>query len=36
MTAKTVNYTPEQTAKMVADYQAGVTVEAMAEALGIS
>lgn len=36
MTAKTVNYTPEQTAKMVADYNAGVSVEAMAEALGKS
>lgn len=36
MTAKTVNYTPEQTAKMVADYQAGVTTEAIAEALGKS
>ena len=36
MTAKNVNYTPEQTAKMVADYNAGVTVEAMAEALGKS
>jgi len=36
MTAKTVNYTPEQTQKMVADYQAGVTVESMAEALGKS
>ena len=36
MTAKTVNYTPEQTAKMVADYQPGVTVESMAEALGKS
>lgn len=34
MTAKTVNYTPEMTAKMVADYTAGVTVEAIAEALG--
>lgn len=34
MTAKTVNYTPEQTAQMVADYQAGVTVEAMALTLG--
>jgi response regulator RpfG family c-di-GMP phosphodiesterase len=34
MTAKTVNYTPEQTAQMVADYQAGTTVEAIAEALG--
>lgn len=36
MTAKTVNYTPEQTAKMVADYQAGVTVESIATALGKS
>ena len=36
MTAKTVNYTAEQTAKMVADYQAGVTVEAMAAELGKS
>ena len=36
MTAKNVNYTPEQTAKMVSDYQAGVTVESMAEALGKS
>jgi hypothetical protein len=34
MTAKTVNYTPEQTTKMVADYQAGVTVETIAENLG--
>ena len=34
MTAKTVNYTPEQTLQMVADYQAGVTVEAIANALG--
>lgn len=34
MTAKTVNYTPEQTAKMVSDYQAGVTVEALAQELG--
>ena len=36
MTAKTVNYTPEMTAKMVADYAEGVTVEAIAEALGKS
>ena len=36
MTAKTVNYTPEQTAKMVADYAAGVTVEALATELGKS
>lgn len=34
MTAKNVNYTAEQTARMVADYQAGVTVDAIAEALG--
>lgn len=29
-----MNYTPEQTAQMVADYQAGVTVEQIAVALG--
>jgi hypothetical protein len=34
MTAKTVNYTPEQTTKMVADYQSGVTVEMIAENMG--
>lgn len=34
MTAKTVNYTPEQTAKMVADYEAGATVETIAESMG--
>ena len=34
MTAKTVNYTPEQTLQMVADYQAGATVESIATALG--
>ena len=34
MTAKAVNYTAEQTAKMVTDYAEGVTVEAIAEALG--
>ena len=34
MTAKTVNYTPEQTLKMVADYQAGATVETIAESMG--
>ena len=34
MTAKSVNYTPEQTAKMVADYQAGVSVETMALEFG--
>ena len=34
MTAKTVNYTAEQTARMVADYQAGMTVDSIAESLG--
>lgn len=34
MTAKAVNYTPEQTATMVADYQAGVTVESIAASMG--
>jgi hypothetical protein len=37
MTAKTekaVNYTPEQTTKMVADYAAGVTVETLATEMG--
>ena len=34
MTTKTVNYTPEMTSQMVADYQAGVAVESIAEALG--
>jgi len=34
MTTKTVNYTPEMTAKMTADYAAGVTVEAIAFDLG--
>ena len=34
MTANTVNYTPEQTTKMVADYQSGVTVEMIAENMG--
>ena len=33
-TEKTVNYTAEQTAKMVDDYQAGVTTETIALALG--
>jgi len=36
MASKTVNYTPEQTLKMVADYQSGVTVEQIAETLGKS
>ena len=31
---KTLNYTPEQTARMVADYQAGTSVEAIAETFG--
>ena len=31
---KTVNYTPEQTLAMVADYQSGVSVEQIAETLG--
>ncbi len=36
MTSKTVNYTPEQTTKMVADYSAGVTTEQIANELGKS
>ena len=38
MTAQTttVNYTPEQTAQIVNDYKAGVTVEAIATNLGKS
>lgn len=36
MTAKTVNYTPEMTAAMVADYKAGMTVESIAAGLGKS
>lgn len=36
MAEKTVNYTAEQTAKIVADYAAGVTVEALAVELGKS
>lgn len=32
--AKSVNYTVEQTAQMVADYQAGVSVETLANTLG--
>jgi hypothetical protein len=35
-TSKSVNYTPEQTAKIVADYAAGVTTEAIANELGKS
>ena len=34
MTAKVVNYTPEQTAQMVTDYKAGVSVETIAQNLG--
>lgn len=36
MTSKSVNYTPEQTAKIVADYQAGATVDSIAAELGKS
>ena len=36
MTAKTVNYTPEQTLSMVADYTAGMTVETIAMNMGKS
>lgn len=36
MTAKTVNYTPEQTAKMVSEYQSGTSVETIAESFGKS
>ena len=36
MTSKSVNYTAEQTAKIVADYAAGVTTEAIANELGKS
>jgi len=35
-TSKTVNYTPEQTAQIVAEYQAGATAEMLAEKLGKS
>lgn len=34
MATKTVNYTPEQTAQMVSDYQSGVTVEMIAQNMG--
>ena len=33
-TAKAPNYSPEQTAQIVADYQAGVSVEQIAQAMG--
>lgn len=36
MTAKSVNYTQEQTLAIVADYQAGVSVETIAQNLGKS
>lgn len=36
MAEKIVNYTPEQTLKLVADYQAGISVESIAESLGKS
>lgn len=36
MATKAVNYTPEQTAQMVADYTAGVSTETIAENLGKS
>jgi hypothetical protein len=36
MADKMVNYTPEQTAQVVADYTAGVTVEQIAETFGKS
>ena len=34
MAEKAVNYTAEQTAKIIADYQAGVKVEDIASAMG--
>jgi len=34
MTDKPVNYTPEQTAQLVANYKAGATVEALATMFG--
>lgn len=34
MAEKVVNYTPEQTLKLVQDYQAGTSVEQLAETLG--
>ena len=35
-TEKNVNYTPEMTAKVVADYAQGMTVESIAESVGKS
>jgi len=34
MAEKAVNYTAEQTAKIIADYQAGIAVESIAQAMG--
>lgn len=34
MSAKSVNYTPEQTQKMIQDYTAGVSVEMIAQEMG--
>jgi hypothetical protein len=34
MAEKIVNYTPEQTARRLADYSAGITVESIAESMG--
>ena len=31
---KTINYTPEQTAQIIADYQAGLSVESIADNIG--
>jgi hypothetical protein len=36
MAEKAVNYTADQTAKLVADYQAGISVETLAEGFGKS
>jgi response regulator RpfG family c-di-GMP phosphodiesterase len=36
MTTKTVNYTPEQTSMMLAEYAAGQSVEKLAEVMGKS
>jgi len=34
MSAKIVNYTPEQTAQMISDYQSGISVETIAQNMG--
>jgi hypothetical protein len=36
MAEKAVNYSPEQTAQIIADYQSGVSVESLALAMGKS